>query len=355
MDRFKLIIKPLSERKNKVFAERDMIAPDTPPRHLSDRAWSTVDTLVPLIRQARREGHSVMLTFGAHTIKNGMAPTLIALMKDGWCTHLATNGAGIIHDWELAYQGQTSEDVRAILFYIGDKFAWLYQFCQGQTALVRLFNLLANCQMAFQPPWFSFAAEHMRDDPQRSAAALDLCTVIRRFGLQPGFLGVKHRYPQFGIQAAAVRLGIPFTAHPMFGHDIIYTHPMNYGAAVGRTAERDFLRFADSVAGLTDGVYMSVGSAVMSPMVFEKSLSMSQNLALQRGETIHGHRIFVVDLAESTWDWNQSGEPPMDNPAYYLRYCKTFSRMGGQMSYTTADNRDFLLALYQELSKQTLR
>ena len=61
--------------------------------------------------------------------------------------------------------------------------------------------------------------------------------------------------------------------------------------------------------------------------------------------------MLVVDLAESEWDWNKNGEPPMDNPAYYLRYCKTFSRMGGEMHYLTADNRDFLLALYQELSK----
>lgn len=367
MNRFELIIKPLSERKNKVFAERDMISPDTPPRHLSDRARDTVKTLVPLILQARREGRSVMLTFGAHTIKNGMAPTLIALMEEGWCTHLATNGAGIIHDWELAFQGQTSEDVRANVCR-GEFGTWQETGFNLNLALnvgawrgfgygESVGRLVADDGLPIPSTeeLESFAAEHMRDDPQRSAAALDLCTVIRRFGLQPGFLEVKHRYPQYGIQAAAVRLGIPFTAHPMFGHDIIYTHPMNCGAAVGRTAERDFLRFADSVAGLTDGVYMSVGSAVMSPMVFEKSLSMSQNLALQRGETIHGHRIFVVDLAESTWDWNQSGEPPMDNPAYYLRYCKTFSRMGGQMSYTTADNRDFLLALYQELSKQTLR
>ena len=69
----------------------------------------------------------------------------------------------------------------------------------------------------------------------------------------------------------------------------------------------------------------------MSPMVFEKSLSMGQNLAMQRGGHIDGHYMVVVDLAESTWDWSASGEPPMDDPAYYLRYCKTFSRMGGEM------------------------
>ena len=77
-------------------------------------------------------------------------------------------------------------------------------------------------------------------------------------------------FKQYCVQAAAFRLGIPFTGHPMIGHDIIYTHPLNHGAAIGRTALRDFLTFANAVNGLDQGVYMSVGSAVMSPMIFEK-------------------------------------------------------------------------------------
>ena len=86
-------------------------------------------------------------------------------------------------------------------------------------------------------------------------------------------------------------------------------------------------------------------------MIFEKSLSMAQNLAIQRGEHIDDHLIVVVDLAESHWDWSQ-GEPPMDNPDYYLRYNKTFNRMGGAaMRYVTADNRDFLLALVKGLER----
>jgi hypothetical protein len=88
----------------------------------------------------------------------------------------------------------------------------------------------------------------------------------------------------------------------------------------------------------------------MSPMIFEKALSMSQNLAIQEGGHISNHYMLIVDLAKSEWDWQKNGEPPADNPAYYLRYCKTFRRMGGEMQYLTADNRDFLLALYQELS-----
>ena len=71
---------------------------------------------------------------------------------------------------------------------------------------------------------------------------------------------------------------------------------------------------------------------------------MARNVALQKGERIEDFSIAVVDLAESRWDWTR-GEPPMDSPDYYLRYCKTFSRMGGDMTYIQADNRDFLLSL----------
>ena len=95
---------------------------------------------------------------------------------------------------------------------------------------------------------------------------------------------------------------------------------------------------------------MSIGSAVMSPMIFEKSVSMSQNLAIQKGERLDNHFMVIVDLAESHWDW-QKGEPPEDNPDYYLRYNKSFSRMGGTMRYVSADNRDFLLAVLQGLQR----
>jgi hypothetical protein len=160
---------------------------------------------------------------------------------------------------------------------------------------------------------------------------------------------IPHPHKVSSIQGAAYRRQVPFTGHPMFGHDIIYTHPMNQGAAIGRTAERDFLAFANAVSRLDGGVYLSVGSAVMSPMIFEKSLSMGRNLALQSGRTIDRHFMLIVDLAKVKWDWIGQGEPPPDHPAYYLRYCKTFSRMGGTMRYLSMDNRDFLLTLFQEL------
>ena len=81
---------------------------------------------------------------------------------------------------------------------------------------------------------------------------------------------------------------------------------------------------------------------------------MAQNLYHQKGLAIKDHFILVVDFADARWDWSAQSEPPIDNPAYYLRYCKTFSRMGGAMRYLSADNRDFLLALDSELTKQAL-
>ena len=98
-----------------------------------------------------------------------------------------------------------------------------------------------------------------------------------------------HPWKQYSIQAGAFQAGVPFTGHPMIGHDIIYNHPMNHCACLGRAAERDFLTYAESVSRLEGGVYISIGSAVMSPMIFEKSLSMAQNLAIQRGEHIDDH------------------------------------------------------------------
>ena len=183
------------------------------------------------------------------------------------------------------------------------------------------------------------------------AAAADLLGMIQAFDLPPGRLDIPHPWKQFSIQAGAFREGVPFTSHPMIGHDIIYNHPMNHCAALGRTAQRDFLTYAESIRKIDGGVYLSIGSAVMSPMIFEKSLSMAQNLAIQNGEHIDGHYILVSDLAESTWDWSR-GEPPEEDPAYYLRYNKSFSRMGGTMRYLQADNRDLLLNLVHQLGDQ---
>jgi len=305
-----------------------------------------------------------MLAFGAHTIKNGMAPTLNALMEEGWVTHLATNGAGIIHDWEFAYQGKSSEDVRENVqhgqFGIWEETGFYINLALNVGAYEGLGYGESVGKMISQeglniPEILTLKKEaknKMDKNPKASASAMDFAAIIQKFKLPPGFFNIPHPYKKYSVQAHAFELGIPFTGHPMFGHDIIYVHPMNYGAAVGRTAHIDFLCFAGGVNNLEEGVYLSVGSAVMSPMIFEKSLSMAQNVKIQQNLHIDNHFMLIVDLADAEWDWAKDGEPPLDNPAYYLRYCKTFNRMGGEMHYLTADNRDFLLGLYQKLSEK---
>ena len=364
LDRDQLAIKNLGDRKNKVYIEKDHVPVTQKPAHLSESGQKLIEKTAGRIRLARQGQRSVMLTFGAHTIKNGMAPTLIALMDEGWVTHLSTNGAGIIHDWEFSYQGKSSEDVRENVelgqFGIWDETGFYINLALIVGAWEGLGYGESVGKMIFKEglhiPAISLLHEEtiakMETNPNHSAAAIDLAGVIQKFKLKEGFMSIPHPYKNFSVQACAYELGIPFTGHPMFGCDIIYNHPMNNGAAIGRTALNDFLCFSKSVNNLDYGVYMSIGSAVMSPMIFEKALSMSQNLKIQKNQHIDHHYMLIVDLAKSEWDWQKNGEPPMDNPAYYLRYCKTFQRMGGEMDYLTADNRDFLLAIYQKLSEE---
>ena len=363
LDRSLLNIRSLADRPNKVQIVRDAVPPEATPCPLSTAAKSALDECVRKIRAARENGRPVMLAFGAHTIKNGLAPVLIRFIEQGWVTLLATNGAGIIHDWEFSFQGLSSEDVRANVdqgqfgiwqetgFFLNLAIAVGAYEGLGYGESVGKLIETEGLEIPSAEALLKVAQENAQDDPDQAASALDLLGCIQRGKLQSGFLSVPHPFKEYSAQAAAYRLKVPFTAHPMIGHDIIYTHPMNHGAAIGRAAMRDFLTFAAQVHDLEGGVYVSVGSAVMSPMIFEKSLSMSQNLELQQGRKITRHHMVIVDLAESTWDWQSEGEPPLDNPAYYLRYCKTFSRMGGTMRYVSAHNRDFLLTLSQELSK----
>ncbi len=368
-DRDSISVRPLAERKNKLDIRRDLIDPEAFLPTLDAAATETVVRAAAEVRQARGCGKPVIMAFGAHSIKNGLSRVMIRLMEGGWVTHFAANGAGVIHDWEFAYQGQSGEDVKR---YVAEGQFGIWEetgaylnlaiavgayrglgYGESVGALVANDGLLIPEREELATAIAAGASATNETDLTRAAAAADLATLLGRFGTVPGFLQVEHPYKVYGLQAAAYTAGVPFTAHPMFGHDIIYTHPMNLGAAIGRTAERDFLSFTDSVSQLEGGVYLSVGSAVMSPMIFEKALSMSRNVARSRGGAIEDFSIYVVDLAKSSWDWTRDGEPPQDNPAYYLRFCKTFSRMGGRMTYSSADNRSFLVALLRALESRS--
>lgn len=363
-DRDKLLIGKLAQRMNRVNIEKDNIPVTRKPLNLTDENYLLIEKTAERIKSARKNGRAIIMAFGAHVIKNGLAPVLTALMEEGWLTHLATNGAGIIHDWEFAFQGKSSEDVRENVakgqFGIWEETGLFINLALAVGAYEALGYGESIGKMIFNEGLHIPATTELHDTAVKNAAtnhdlsasAIDLSGIIKKFKLTEGFMQIPHPFRKYSVQAAAYRLGIPFTGHPMFGHDIVYTHPLNSGAAIGRTALNDFLVYAESVSRLEHGVYMSVGSAVMSPMIFEKSLAMSQNIRIQENGHIDNHFMLVVDLAESEWDWQKEGEPPQDNPAYYLRFCKTFNRMGGEMYYLKADNRDFLPALYQKLNEK---
>ena len=361
-NRMNLNIKPLNERSNKVNIIHDHIPLTTPFNDFDSKSTAILNKTIERIKNAKENSKPVVLAFGAHSIKNGLSKVFINLIEKGWITHLATNGAGIIHDWEFAFQGKSSEDVRKNVnkgqfgiwhetgFYInlaiviGAFNGMGYGESVGAMIENEFLDIPSIDDLNF------FINSNSDTDFDKCAAAYDLISTIKQFNLKPEKLSIPHPFKKYSVQGNAYKLKVPFTGHPMIGHDIIYTHPINNCAAIGRTAQRDFLTYAEQINNLDGGVYLSVGSAVMSPMIFEKSLSMSQNIALQERRHIDNHFMLIVDLAESTWNWNKHGEPPMDNPAYYLRYCKTFNRMGGEMHYLCADNRDFLLYINKHLN-----
>jgi hypothetical protein len=204
------------------------------------------------------------------------------------------------------------------------------RFCQTRSKL--------RCELTHDP-------EH-----ELAAARADLLRAMSEHGIPAGPMRVVHRWKNASILGSAVAREIPITVHPGIGYDIVSCHPMFNGAVIGRAAELDFKLFAGSVDRLDGGVVLSVGSAVMAPQVFEKSLSCVHNLRFQEGRPpVRDFSIFVVDLQDGgNWDWRK-GEPPKDNSAYYLRFCKSFSRMGGAMNYVQCDNLAFVHHLRHEL------
>lgn len=362
-DRKKLYIRNLSERVNKLSVEKILILPGTKPSIENIETIRLIEESAERIINARKNNKPVVMAFGAHVIKNGLALVINEMIKKGWITHIAGNGAVSIHDWEFSFAGETSEDVREnvrngcfgiweetgkcinLALLTGAYYGYGYGEAVGKMILHEGLEI-PGPQLLEQE-----VCNLLYDNCGKAAAAADLLGIIKSEQLQTGFMHIPHRWKKYSVLCAAAELNIPFTIHPMFGHDIIYTHPLNHGAAIGRTALTDFLRFVHSISNIDGGVYLSVGSAIMSPMIFEKALSMAQNIAIQENRHIDNHFIAVVDLAKSDWDWLRNGEPPSDNPAYYMRYNKTFSRMGGTMRYITADNRDFLTGLYNCLSE----
>jgi hypothetical protein len=361
LDLSKLRIRPLAERRSMTTVDAILIDPDAPPAPCPERIEEAVRGCAQEIRAARDRGSTVMLIYGAHLLRNGAALILERMMAAGWLTHLATNGAGTIHDWEYAWSGASTESVEANVA-TGTFGSWHETATNIHLALMAgalegmgygrsLGRLILEDGVTL--PNVEDLADAIASRPRDplTAARADLLRTIVDQGWPTGRIDVVHRWKHASILAQAYRHKIPMTVHPGIGYDIIANHPVFNGAAIGRAAEADFKLFGGSLRDLDGGVVLSVGSAIMGPQVFEKALSCVNNLRLQDGrDIVRNHSFYVVDLQDGGgWDWTQ-GEPPKANPAYYLRFCKSYSRMGGALNYVQSDNVTFIHHLYRHLS-----
>jgi hypothetical protein len=195
------------------------------------------------IADCHRRNKTVLLGMGAHPIKVGLSPLIIDFMERGIIDALALNGAGIIHDFELAFMGETSEDVAATLkdgkFGMGEETG-------------------------------GFINQAISDGAKKNLGV----------GAAVGQAIIKNRLPyrRLSMLATASRLGIPVTCHVAIGTDIIHMHPKADGKALGDCSLRDFHALTSVVATLDGGVYLNFGSAVILPEVFLKAVSLARNL-----------------------------------------------------------------------------
>ena len=360
IDLTRLKVLPLAQRDSEARLEDILIAGDSAPPACSSSNAVLITQCAEQIIEARRRQAAVMLIYGAHLIKNGAAEILIQLVQGGWVTHLATNGAGVIHDWEFSFMGRSTESVKKNVA-TGTFGAW------EETGRNIHLSLLAGAleMRGFGSSVGKFEIEDgvtlptvesletaLRAEPSHplAPARAELLLAMRVHRLSSGRHEVRHPWKGTSVLAQCYTRGIPLTVHPGIGYDIISNHPMFNGAAIGRAADLDFRSFANTVENLDNGVVLSIGSAIMGPQVFEKSLSCVNNLRLQAGRpVVSGHSFYVVDLQDGgQWDWTR-GEPPKDNPAYYLRFCKSYSRMGGAIHYLQCDNAAFVHHLLHKL------
>ena len=364
LDLSRLKVLPLAERKSLTRADDILIDPDAPPPACSERNQGLISECAAKIVAAKKRNASVMLVYGAHLLRNGAARIVRRLLEGGFVTHLATNGAGSIHDWEYAWCGASTESVE--MGVAGGCFGTWHETATnihlavfaGALEGLGYGHSLARfiAEDGANLPSTAELAATISADPYHplAGARADLLKAMRTQKWPAGHHKVEHAWKQASIFAAAWQHRVPITVHPGIGYDIISNHPVFSGAAIGRGGELDFKLFGGAVEQLDGGVVLSVGSAIMGPQVFEKSISCVNNLRLQAGRSVvQDHSIFVVDLQEGgSWDWSQ-GEPPKTNPAYYLRFCKSYSRMGGAMHYAQCDNLAFLHNLARELTNTT--
>ena len=363
IDGRRVLVAPLKARVSKCHFSEIEIDPDAPPLPASQAQTQRIHSIARRIQTARAQNAPVILAYGAHLVKNGLVPIVTRMMESACITHLATNGAGVIHDWEFAFHGFSEEDVKS---HVSKGCFGTWDETGRHTALAVMTGNLDGLgygesigKMIIEDGYHIPSQEDLQKsltnwskhpkDNETIPARADLLQGILRHKIQPGNHSVQHKYKEHSITGNAYKLGIPLTVHPGIGYDIIYTHPLASGASYGRAGGIDFQIFTESVFNLDGGVFLSVGSSVMAPQIFEKAVSIVNNLRRQDKLGPLQPYIAVNDIIEENWDWTK-GEPPVDNAAYYNRIGKSFSRMGGELVYTAADNRLFITNLCDNLN-----
>ncbi len=303
-DRSRLLVKPLAERVHDI-QHQSLLELDEAPPGLDAEDMQVLATLGQRLVQARGAGGARLMLMGAHVIRAGVGRQLIDLMQRGLITHIGMNGAGPIHDYELAKIGATCESVAR---YIRSGEFGLWQET-GQ----------------------------MNDVVSRGAAeGLGVGEALGREILEGDF-----PHKDTSVLAQAFRLGVPVTVHIGVGYDILHEHPNFDPAAWGTASYRDFLSLCHTVSELENGVFLCFGTAVMGPEVYLKALAMARNVAHQEGRKICHFTTAAFDLINIRGDFH--AEAPKTNPQYYYRPWKTILVRtvadGGESYYVCGDHR----------------
>lgn len=308
---------PLKTRKNRTRAENLLW-----PESVLKKEWPTPDDDLGRVAQAilaaRQEKKPIIWMMGAHPLKCGFSPLIADLMKRGFVTLFATNGAGTIHDFELALIGETSEDVPDGLRRGTFGFAL-------ETG--RLMNL---------------ALRHGNKNKLGYGES-----IARLISGEPFPEKVDFPHRDWSILATAKKLGIPATVHATIGGDIIHQHPEFDGEAVGGCSGRDFAIFAAHCELLTNGgVVINIGSAVTSPEILLKAISMCSNVGKPPRGIITANFDFQPVKLDDARDERK--------PDYYRRDIKSIvtripEAFGGRGYYICGDFLKTVPTLYREL------
>lgn len=301
---------PIGERRNLVTRD-DLWRPGAPCPSFES---PDLEAVAERISRARQDGRPVLCMFGAHVIKSGLGPLLIDLAERGILTHLATNGAGSIHDTELALIGETSEDVADSIE-------------TGMFGMAEETGALLN----------DAVRDGMRDGRGYGEAVGHMIATDPRF---------QHR--DISLFNHAYRLRVPMTVHICIGTDIIHQHPRVDFAALGWTSGQDFKVYCKTVSKLEGGVFLNFGSAVLGPEVFLKALSIARNL----GYTVSHIITANFDILPLRGDYH--ARVGYDNPEYYYRPRKNIvnrpTSLGGQGYHITGDHAVTLPNLHRLLT-----